>query len=139
MPIVPTRELVGDARQGGYAIPAINIINDLTMEAVLAAAEELRSPMIVQTSVKTVYSIGLDVLKGMWDTMTAGVTVPVALHLDHCPDRGVISECLAAGWNSVLFDAHELPVQENIRQCSEVVAEARRYGADVEGEEGMRK
>jgi len=139
MPVVSTKQMVEAARQGGYAVPAINIINDLTLEAVLAAAEESRSPMIVQTSVKTVRSVGLPVLKGMWDQMTAGISVPVALHLDHCPERGVISDCLAAGWNSVLFDAHELSVEENERQCVEVVAEARRYGADVEGEiEGIR-
>jgi fructose-bisphosphate aldolase class II len=60
--------------------------------------------------------------------------VPVTLHLDHCPDRAVISECLERGWNSVLFDASRLPVQENMRQTIEVVAEARRFGAHVEGE-----
>ncbi len=64
---------------------AINVVNDLTMEAVLAAAEELRAPLIVQTSVKTVKSIGADVLMAMWRAMTADVRVPVALHLDHCP------------------------------------------------------
>jgi fructose-bisphosphate aldolase, class II len=139
MPVASTKQLVTTAMAGGYAVPAINIVNDLTMEAVLAAAQELRSPMIVQTSVKTVRSIGLEVLKGMWDTMTAGIGVPVALHLDHCPDRAVITACLAAGWSSVLFDAHELSVEENERQCIEVVAEARRAGADVEGEiEGIR-
>jgi fructose-bisphosphate aldolase class II len=58
----------------------------------------------------------------------------VTLHLDHCPERSVISDCLAGGWNSVLFDAHELDVAENLRQTTEVVAEARRYGANVEGE-----
>jgi fructose-bisphosphate aldolase class II len=130
---------VGQALEGGYAVPAINVVNQLTMEAVLAAADELRSPMIVQTSVKTVRAIGLEVLKAMWDATTVTVDVPVALHLDHCPDRQVISECLAAGWNSVLFDAHDLPVEENERQCLEVVAEARAVGADVEGEiEGIR-
>jgi fructose-bisphosphate aldolase, class II len=134
-----TKTMVAEAMKGGYAVPAINIVNQLTMEAVLAAAQELRSPMIVQTSVKTVRSIGLPILKAMWDTTSATVDVPVALHLDHCPDREVISACLAAGWDSVLFDAHELSVEENERQCIEVVAEARRYGADVEGEiEGIR-
>ena len=134
-----TKTMVAEAMKGGYAVPAINIVNQLTMEAVLAAAQETRSPMIVQTSVKTVRSIGLPILKAMWDTTSATVDVPVALHLDHCPDREVISACLAAGWDSVLFDAHELSVKENERQCIEVVAEARRYGADVEGEiEGIR-
>jgi fructose-bisphosphate aldolase class II len=63
MPVVATRELVATAMAEGYAVPAINVVNDLTMEAVLAAAEELQSSMIVQTSVKTVRSVGLEVLK----------------------------------------------------------------------------
>jgi fructose-bisphosphate aldolase class II len=139
MAVAPTGELVRRAMADGYAVPAINVVNDLTLEAVLAAAQEARAPMIVQTSVKTVRSIGLGVLKAMWEAMTSSLTVPVALHLDHCPERDVISACLAAGWSSVLFDGHELSVVENQRQCSEVVAEARRYGADVEGEiEGIR-
>ena len=71
--------------------------------------------------------------------MTAGIEVPVTLHLDHCPEREVISACLEGGWNSVLFDASTLPVEENQRQTKEVVAEARRYGAHVEGEiEGIK-
>ena len=70
----------------------------------------------------------------MWREMTAGIEVPVSLHLDHCPDRAVISDCLRKGWNSVLFDASWLPVEENQRQTIEVVAEARSYGAHVEGE-----
>ncbi len=139
MPRVPTMEIIRGAMSGSYAVPAINIVNDLTLEAVLAAAEQARAPMIVQTSVKTVRTMGVEVLWSLWASMSARVSVPVALHLDHCPDRRVISECLAAGWSSVLFDAHELSVAENTRQCQEVVAEARRYGADVEGEiEGIR-
>jgi fructose-bisphosphate aldolase class II len=90
--------------------------------------------VIVQTSVKTVKSIGRDVLFTMWEAMTRDVPVPVTLHLDHCPDREVISACLERGWNSVLFDASSLPVEENRRQTIEVVAEARRYDAHVEGE-----
>jgi fructose-bisphosphate aldolase class II len=70
----------------------------------------------------------------MWEAMTAGIEVPVTLHLDHCPDRAVITECLRRGWNSVLFDASELPVEENLRQTIEVVADARSFGAHVEGE-----
>jgi len=127
-------EILAPAFEQRYGVPAINIVNDLTIENVLAGAVEARSPVILQTSVKTVRSIGVDVLYSMWTAMTAGIEVPCALHLDHCPDRQVISDCLAAGWNSVLFDASNLPVEENQRQTVEVVAEARRYGADVEGE-----
>ncbi|TKA08742.1 class II fructose-bisphosphate aldolase [Actinacidiphila oryziradicis] len=134
MSVVPLAEILSDAFDKRYGVPAINVFNDLTLEAVLAAAVERSSPVIVQTSVKTVKSIGSDVLYAMWTSMTAGIEVPVTLHLDHCPDRAVISECLERGWNSVLFDASRLPVQENMRQTIEVVAEARRFGAHVEGE-----
>ena len=134
MGVVPLKDIVGPALEGRYGVPAVNIFNDLTMEAVLAAAVEARSPMILQTSVKTVRSIGTRVLFDMWQSLTRDIEVPVTLHLDHCPNRDVITECLETGWNSVLFDASELPVEENQRQTIEVVAEARRHGAQVEGE-----
>jgi ketose-bisphosphate aldolase len=130
VPVVPLKDILDRA----YGVAAINIVNDLTLEAVLAAAVQERSPLIVQSSVKTVKSIGLDLLFAMWREMTAGIEVPVSLHLDHCPDRAVISSCLRKGWNSVLFDGSSLPVEENLRQTVEVVAEARSYGAHVEGE-----
>ncbi|MBV2358042.1 class II fructose-bisphosphate aldolase [Streptomyces sp. J2-1] len=134
MGVTPLTGILAGPFEERYAVPAINVFDDLTMEAVLAAAVENRSPLIVQTSVKTVKSIGSDVLYAMWTAMTARVDVPVTLHLDHCPEREVISECLRRGWNSVLFDASRLPVEENMRQTVEVVAEAREYGAAVEGE-----
>ncbi len=134
MAVTSLKEILDHAFEARYGVPAINVVNDLTLEAVLAGAVQARSPLIVQTSVKTVKSIGAKVLFGMWETMTAGIEVPVALHLDHCPERAVITECLGIGWNSVLFDASALPVAENQRQTIEVVAEARRHGAHVEGE-----
>jgi ketose-bisphosphate aldolase len=134
VPVVPLKQIVDRAFSARYGVAAINVVNDLTLEAVLAAAVEQRSPVIIQTSVKTVRSIGLDVLYAMWRELTAGIEVPVSLHLDHCPDRTVITSCLRKGWNSVLFDASRLPVEENQRQTIEVVAEARSYGANVEGE-----
>jgi len=134
VPASTLKDVVDRAFAKRYGVPAINIVNDLTMEAVLAGAAEAHSPIIVQTSVKTVRSIGSEVLFGMWSAMTAGIDVPVVLHLDHCPDRAVITECLKRGWNSVLFDASALPVEENQRQTIEVVREAREYGAHVEGE-----
>jgi ketose-bisphosphate aldolase len=140
MPVVATKEIVDRAFEGRYGVAAINVVNDLTMAAVLSAAEELRAPLIVQTSVKTVASIGAEVLFGMWKGMTDRLTVPVALHLDHCPDREVISLCFRSGWNSVLFDGSSLSVEENKRQTLEVVGEARAYGALVEGEiEGFKR
>jgi len=140
VPVVRTKEIVDRAFADHYGVAAINVFNDLTMEAVLAAAEELRAPVIVQTSVKHVKMTGLDAMFAMWQAYSSKVSVPVALHLDHCPERELISACLAKGWNSVLFDASKLSVEENKRQCVEVVAEARRYHADVEGEiEGFKR
>ena len=131
---MPLKQIVDRAFAERYGVAAINVVNDVTLEAVLAAAVEQRSPVIIQTSVKTVRSIGLDLVYAMWRELTAGIEVPVSLHLDHCPDRDVITSCLRKGWNSVLFDASRLPVEENQRQTIEVVAEARSYGANVEGE-----
>lgn len=139
MPVVPFKDIIDRAFKERYGVAAFNIVNDLTLEAVLAAAVQCRAPLIVQTSVKTVKSIGRDVLYGMWQTMTADIDVPVTLHLDHCPERDVITSCLEAGWNSVLFDGSALPVEENLRQTREVVEEARHFGAHVEGEiEGIK-
>lgn len=134
MPVQSLKEIVDRSFAERYGVPAINVFNDLTLEAVLAGAVAASSPVIVQTSVKTVRSMGAGLIAAMWRELTRDIPVPVALHLDHCPDRAVITTCLEHGWNSVLFDASELPVAENQRQTIEVVAEARRHGAHVEGE-----
>jgi fructose-bisphosphate aldolase, class II len=134
VPVVSMKQILDHAFTRRYGVAAFNIINDLSIEAVLAAASEERAPVILQTSVKTVRAYGRDQLMGIFRAVVRDVDVPVTLHLDHCPHRDVISSCLDGGWNSVLFDAHELDVAENLRQTTEVVAEARRYGAHVEGE-----
>ena len=134
MPVVPLKETLDRALADRYGVPAINIVNDLSIEAVLAAAVEERSPVILQTSVKTVKMYGRRQLFDIFTTIARDVDVPVTLHLDHCPSREVISDCVAGGWSSVLFDAHDLDVAENLRQTVEVVAEAHARGAQVEGE-----
>jgi ketose-bisphosphate aldolase len=134
MPVVPMRQILDAAFADRYGVAAINVVDDLSLEAVLAAAAELESPLIVQTSLKTVKSMGAEALYAIWRARADEVPVPVTLHLDHCPDREWISTCLRTGWNSVLFDGSELDVAENTRQTVEVVAEADRYGAQVEGE-----
>lgn len=134
MPIVSMKEILDRAFTERYGVPAMNIVNDLTIEAVVSAAIQERSPLIIQTSVKTVKMYGREKLFRILTALVGDAPVPVSLHLDHCPDRAVISDCLSGGWNSVLFDAHELDVEDNLRQTTEVVAEARRHGAHVEGE-----
>ena len=139
MSVVPLKEILDRAFADRYGVAAFNVVNDLSLEAVVAAAEELESPLIIQTSVKTVKAIGARMLYEMFRAVAEPAAVPVTLHLDHCPDREVITTCLETGWNSVLFDGSALPVDENTRQTVEVVAEARRHDAHVEGEiEGVR-
>jgi ketose-bisphosphate aldolase len=134
MPVVPLREILADAFERRYGVAAFNIVNNLTMRAVLDAAVAARAPVIIQTSVKTVRWEGAPILACAFREMAAGLPVPVSLHLDHCPDRKVISDCIGQGWNSVLFDGSALSVQENTAQTAAVVAEAHAAGADVEGE-----
>lgn len=134
MPVVPAREVMDRAFEEGYGVAAFNFFNDLTLEATLAAAAELESPLILQTSLKTVKAYGAKQLYGMFRAMADEVPVPVTLHLDHCPEREWITTCLQTGWNSVLFDGSHLDVEENTRQTREVVEEANGYGAQVEGE-----
>jgi len=134
MPLTSLKDLLDPAFEQRYGVAAINIVNDLSIDAVLAAATDLEAPVILQTSLKTVKQIGPRVLHQMVRAMADETPVPVALHLDHCPEREWVSTCLRTGWNSVLFDGSHLDIDENTRQTAEVVAEAREYGAQVEGE-----
>ena len=134
MAAVSLKEILDPAFAGRYGVAAINVVDDLSLDAVLDAAVELESPVIIQTSLKTVKAIGAVVLEKMFRARVDEVPVPVALHLDHCPDREWVSTCLAAGWSSVLFDGSQLDVAENTVQTAQVVIEAQGYGADVEGE-----
>jgi fructose-bisphosphate aldolase class II len=140
VPISPLRPVLGKALDARYGVPAFNVVNDLTMQAVVDAAVEARAPVIVQTSVKTVRAVGGGVLAGLLRAIAADAPVPIVLHLDHCPDRAVITECIRRGWNSVLFDGSGLDLDECTRQTKEVVEEAHASGVDVEGEiEGIKQ
>ena len=134
MPVVPMQEILKHAFENRYGVGAFNIVNDLTMDAVLTAAAGTRSPVIVQVSVKTVKTMGAKLIQLMFQEMASRVPIPATLHLDHCPDRKLIEECIAAGWNSVLFDASKLTYEDNMAQTKEVVALAHRHGVAVEGE-----
>jgi ketose-bisphosphate aldolase len=134
MPVVPMQSILKHAFENRYGVGAFNIVDDLTMSAVLTAATETKSPVIVQVSVKTVKVWGAKLLQLMFTEMAGHVPVPATLHLDHCPDRRVIEDCVAAGWNSVLFDASNLSYEDNMAQTKEVVALAHRHGVAVEGE-----
>ena len=140
MPVASFRDILDPAFRERYGVAAFNVVNDLSCEAVIAAATELELAADRP-------DVGQDGEVDRAPTALRDVPrdgrrrrpVPITLHLDHCPEREVITTCLETGWNSVLFDGSHLDVEENTRQTLEVVAEARGYGAHVEGEiEGVK-
>lgn len=134
MSAVSMQEILRDAFSKRYGVGAFNIVDYITMDAVLSSAEQVKSPVIVQVSVKTVKTMGAKLIQAMFSELAARVTIPATLHLDHCPDRKIIEECIAAGWNSVLFDASNLSYEDNLAQTMEVVKFAHQSGVSVEGE-----
>jgi ketose-bisphosphate aldolase len=134
MAIVSLPEIMDPAFEQRYGVAAFNAVDDITMDGLIRAAEESRSPLIIQISVKTVQFWGVDVVKDMFTDMARRVAVPVTLHLDHCPDPAVAETCLKAGWNSVLFDGSGLSYEENFEKTLAIVKMAGKTGASVEGE-----
>ncbi len=134
MAVASMRDILGPAFDRRYGVPAFNIVNDISMAAVLAAAEAKNSPVIVQVSVKTVKYYSARMLQAMFADMASRVSIPAALHLDHCPYVDVIEDCIEAGWNSVLYDGSSLSYDECLAKTKEVVAMAHNAGVAVEGE-----
>ena len=132
--IASTSALARHGRENGYAVPAVNVLDDISLRAVVAAAVDASAPLILQISVKTVKQLGTELTTTTFRLAVQDVPIPVALHLDHCPDRAVISDVVAAGWSSVLFDASDRELADAERETGEVVAEAHARGVDVESE-----
>jgi fructose-bisphosphate aldolase class II len=132
--IASTSALARHGREHGYAVPAVNVLDDISLRAVVAAAVETSAPLIIQISVKTVKQLGTELTTTTFRLAAQDAPIPVALHLDHCPDRAVISDVVAAGWSSVLFDASNRELADAERETAEVVAEAHAAGVDVESE-----
>ncbi len=134
MSIVSLPEIMGPAFEQRYGVAAFNAVDDITMAGLIKAAEESRSPLIIQFSVSTVKFWGAEVIKGTFTSMAKQVAAPITLHLDHCPDPKIAQTCLELGWNSVLFDGSGLSHEENFQKTREIVKLAKQYGASVEGE-----
>jgi fructose-bisphosphate aldolase class II len=134
MTVVSLPDILGPAFEQRYGVSAFNAVDDITMDGLIKAAEQSRSPLIIQISVKTVQFWGAEVVKDMFTAMARRVAAPITLHLDHCPDPAVAKTCLELGWNSVLFDGSGLSYEENFEKTLEIVKIANRTGASVEGE-----
>lgn len=124
------------ARHEGYAVGAFNILDYNSMKAVIDTAVELNSPVIVQTSVKTVKLWGFKALISWIIELCEGIKVPVAIHLDHCKDVEFVRQCIDAGWTSVMIDASSLPYEQNLATSRQVFDMANPLGITVEAELG---
>lgn len=124
------------AREGHYAVPAFNAENMEMVQAIVAAAEEEKSPVMIQTTPTTVNYISREMAYAMVKTVADKASVPVALHLDHCEKYEDVAAAMEVGYSSVMIDASKLPYEENISVTKSVVEAAKKYGATVEAELG---
>ena len=137
MSIVNAKEIMIEAAKNGYAVGAFNITDLLQFEAVIDAAIEKKSPVIVQTSVKPSKFLGTNMMVAIYRTLASSAPVPVCLHLDHCTEIDYCKKCADAGYTNIMIDASKQSYEENIRQTKEVVDYSHKVGnISVEGELG---
>ncbi len=136
--LVNARDMLVKARDGHYAVAQININNMEWTKAVLLTAEELKSPVILGVSEGAAkYMTGFATVTAMVKAMdkSLGITVPVALHLDHGTYEGSL-KCIEAGFTSIMFDGSHYPIDENVEKTAELVRLAHEAGISVEAEVG---
>lgn len=129
-------EMLAKARRETYAVGAFNILDYNSLKAVIEASSELNSPVIVQTSEKTVMHWGYKAIVSWVRELSSDKKNQIALHLDHCKDLSIIRQCIQEGWTSVMIDASSKPFEENIKLSSQVVEMANPAGVSVEAELG---
>ena len=136
--LVSAKEMLTKAKAGHYAVGQFNINNLEWTKAVLQTAEELKSPVILGVSEGAgKYMCGFktvaDMVKAMIDSL--GITVPVALHLDHGTYEGCL-KCIEAGFSSIMFDGSHYPIEENVAKTTELIKITREKGMSIEAEVG---
>lgn len=138
MVLVPAKEMLVKAKNGGYAVAQFNINNLEWTKAILEACQEANSPVILGVSEGAAkYMTGFKTVAAMVDAMveSMNITVPVALHLDHGSYQGT-QDAIAAGFSSVMFDGSHYPFEENIEKSKEMIALAHSKGLSIECEVG---
>ena len=136
--LVSAKEMLTKAREGKYAVGQFNINNLEWTKAILLTAEELKSPVILGISEGAgKYMCGYKTVVGMVNGMLEelGITVPVALHLDHGSYEGA-KACIEAGFSSVMFDGSHYPIDENVAKTKELVGICNDKGLSIEAEVG---
>ncbi len=136
--LVSAKEMLQKAKAGHYAVGQFNINNLEWTKAILLTAQELNSPVILGVSEGAgKYMCGYTTVVGMVNGMIKelGITVPVALHLDHGSYEGCY-KCIEAGFSSVMFDGSHYPIDENVAKTSELVKLCNEKGLSLEAEVG---
>ncbi len=136
--LVSAKDMLNKAKAGKYAVGQFNINNLEWTKAILQTAQELNSPVILGVSEGAgKYMCGYTTIVGMVNGMIneLGITVPVALHLDHGSYEGA-KACIEAGFSSVMFDGSHYPIEENIAKTKELVAICDELGLSLEAEVG---
>ena len=141
--LVNTREMFAKAIKGGYAIPAFNFNNMEQLQAIVSAAVETKSPVILQVSSGARKYANQTLLRYMAQgaveyAKELGCPNPqIALHLDHGDSLELCKSCIEMGFSSVMIDGSHLPYEENIALTRSVVEYAHQYDVTVEGELGV--
>ncbi|WP_346243452.1 class II fructose-bisphosphate aldolase [Shouchella clausii] len=136
MGIVSTTPMLKRAKANKHGVVAFNVHSFDSIFWVLEAAADLRSPVILQTTVGTVKALGAKNIVEVAQVASEHFQVPTGLHLDHCTDYQVIKEAIRAGYSSVMIDASMYPFEENVARTNEVMALAQSLEVNVEAELG---
>ncbi len=136
MPLVTTKEMFEKSMREHFAIGAFNINNMEFIQAITDAAEESKSPVILQVSSSAIKYARIGYLMKMVEAAVESTTIPIALHLDHGPDFETCKMCIDNGFTSVMIDASKYDFEENVRITKEVVDYAHAHGVVVEAELG---
>lgn len=136
MPLVNMKDLLLDAQKGGYAVGSFSIANMEMILGVIKAAEETKSPIILQIAEVRLNHSPLHIIGPTMIAAAKGAKVPVAVHLDHGTTLECIQQALDLGFTSVMFDGSHLDVEENIAMTKKVIEMAKPYSAAVEAEIG---
>ena len=136
MPLVTSEKMLSDAQKGGYAVGAFNVENMEMAKAVIAAAEEMRSPVMLQTTPSTVKYGSLETFAAIVKAEASKTDIPVCLHLDHGNSFELAVQAMKAGYTSVMIDGSHETFEENVALTKKVVEVANAYGVPVEAELG---
>lgn len=136
MPLTTTYKMLTAARKNGYAVAAFNCENMEMIQGFIAACEEMKAPLILQTTPSTIRYASVELFWANAAAAAKNASVPVALHLDHGSSHKLAEDALAAGYTSIMIDGSHFPLEENIAFTKKTAELCARAGIPVEGELG---